>query len=76
MPALAVEPVDTTGAGDAFAGVLAGALGRGLALPEALRHASVAAGLACTRIGAQTSQPDAALIAARLADFAEATPFG
>ena len=62
--ALAVEPVDTTGAGDAFAGVLAAALDRGLALPEALRRASVAAGLACTRIGAQTSQPDRAAIEA------------
>jgi ribokinase len=75
VPALAVEAVDTTGAGDAFAGVLAAGLDRGLALPEALRHASVAAGLACTRLGAQTSQPDAATIAARLADLAEVARF-
>ncbi len=66
VAALAITPVDTTGAGDAFAGVLAAALDRGLALPEALGRASVAAGLACTRIGAQTSQPDAALIEAEL----------
>jgi ribokinase len=71
---LAVEPVDTTGAGDAFVGVLAAALDGGRALPEALRHASVAAGLACTRLGAQTSQPTAAEITARLADLAPATP--
>ena len=58
VEALAVEAVDTTGAGDAFTGVLAAALDQGLALPEALRRASVAAGLACTRIGAQTSQPE------------------
>jgi ribokinase len=71
---LSVQPVDTTGAGDAFVGVLAAALDRGLALFEALRHASVAAGLACTRVGAQTSQPTAAEIAARLADLAPAIP--
>ncbi len=75
VPALAVEPVDTTGAGDAFTGVLAAALDRDLALPEALRHASVAAGLACTRLGAQTSQPDAAAIAASLADLPDVAPF-
>ena len=72
--ALAIEPVDTTGAGDAFVGVLAAALDRGLELPAALRRASVAAGLACTRLGAQTSQPLAADIQARLADLAPATP--
>jgi ribokinase len=71
---LPVEPVDTTGAGDAFVGVLAAALDRGDELPDALRHASVAAGLACTRLGAQTSQPLAAEIEARLADLAPATP--
>ena len=72
--ALAVEALDTTGAGDAFVGVLAAALDRGLALPDALARASVAAGLACTRIGAQTSQPDLAAIEARLADLAPAVP--
>ncbi|HEX5078232.1 MAG TPA: ribokinase [Geminicoccaceae bacterium] len=74
---LPVEPVDTTGAGDAFVGVLAASLdGAALpeALPAALRRASVAAGLACTRVGAQTSQPTAAEIAARLPDLAPATP--
>jgi ribokinase len=70
---LPVEPVDTTGAGDAFVGVLAAALDRALALPEALRRASVAAGLACTRLGAQSSQPTTAEIEARLADLAPAT---
>jgi ribokinase len=72
--ALPVEPVDTTGAGDAFVGVLAAALDRGIELSEALRWASVAAGLACTRLGAQTSQPTAAEIEARLPDLAPATP--
>lgn len=72
--ALPVEPVDTTGAGDTFVGVLAAALDRGLELPAALHRASVAAGLACTRLGAQTSQPSAAEIAARLPDLTPATP--
>jgi ribokinase len=71
---LPVEPVDTTGAGDAFVGVLAAALDRDIELSEALRWASVAAGLACTRLGAQTSQPTAAEIEARLPDLAPATP--
>jgi len=72
--ALAIQPVDTTGAGDTFAGVLAAALDQGAELPAALRRASVAAGLACTRLGAQTSQPPAAEIDARLADLAPAVP--
>jgi ribokinase len=54
---LPIEPLDTTGAGDAFVGVLAAMLDQGAPLSEALRHASVGAGLACTEIGAQTSQP-------------------
>jgi ribokinase len=66
LPALPIEPVDTTGAGDAFVGVLAASLDLGHDLGAALRRASVAAGLACTRLGAQTSQPTAAQIEARL----------
>ena len=76
LAALAVEPVDTTGAGDAFAGVLAAALDQGHDLAAALARASVAAGLACTRIGAQTSQPDAAEIAARLEELPAPVPLG
>jgi ribokinase len=72
--ALRVEPVDTTGAGDTFVGVLSAALDQGLALQEALRWASVAAGLSCTRLGAQTSQPLAVDIEARLTDLDPATP--
>jgi ribokinase len=69
---LAVDPVDTTGAGDAFVGVLAAELDRARSLADALRRASIAAGLACTRIGAQTSQPGAAEIEARLGALAPA----
>lgn len=63
---LMVEPVDTTGAGDAFTGVLAASLDADASLPEALHRASVAAGLACLKLGAQESIPDAADIDAHL----------
>ena len=63
---LAIEPVDTTGAGDAFTGVLAAALDADATVPEALRRASVGAGLACLALGAQESLPTAAEIDANL----------
>jgi ribokinase len=66
-PALAIDPVDTTGAGDTFVGVLAAALDRGLALAPALRRASTAASLSCLAQGAQTAMPDAAAINAAVA---------
>ena len=64
VPALPIEPVDTTGAGDTFVGVLAAALDFGSTLHTALRRASAAAGLACVARGAQTAMPDGATIAA------------
>ena len=69
IPALTIEAVDTTGAGDTFCGVLAAALDQGYSLNMALRRASSAGGLACRARGAQTAMPDAAAIdvaAARL----------
>ena len=62
--ALAIEPIDTTGAGDTFVGVLAAGLDRWLLLTEALRQASAAAGLACLARGAQAAMPDRAAIEA------------
>jgi ribokinase len=64
VPALAIEPVDTTGAGDTFVGVLAAALDLSSTLETALRRASAAAGLACLARGAQTAMPDGAAITA------------
>ena len=55
--ALSIEPVDTTGAGDTFSAVLAAALAAGHALRDAARYATAAGSLACTRRGAQSSQP-------------------
>ncbi len=66
-PALAIEPIDTTGAGDTFVGVLAAGLDRRLALTAALREASAAAGLACLAHGAQAAMPDRAAIEAAVA---------
>ncbi|OLB53674.1 MAG: ribokinase [Candidatus Rokubacteria bacterium 13_2_20CM_2_70_11] len=56
-PALPVAVVDTTAAGDAFSASLALALGEKRALGDALRFASAAAALACTRRGARPSLP-------------------
>ena len=60
VPAPRVAPVDTTGAGDTFCGVLAAALADGRSLVAAARHASAAAALAVTRPGAQDAVPTAA----------------
>jgi ribokinase len=62
VPALPVVPVDTTGAGDTFVGVLAAALDLGVPLETGLSRASAAAGLACLAHGAQSAMPDATAI--------------
>ncbi len=67
IPAHRVDAVDTTAAGDCFMGVLAAALDRGMATPDALRRAATAAALACTRHGSQASLPLAAETDAALA---------
>ena len=69
VPPYAVTPIDTTGAGDAFCGVLSArlALDGGLdGLPNALRAAAVAGALATTVEGAVPSLPHWARIAAVL----------
>lgn len=67
QPAFPIEALDTTGAGDTFCGVLIASLNRGHALPEALRRASAASALCCTRLGAQSSIPTVAELDAFLA---------
>jgi ribokinase len=57
VPGLAIDVVDTTGAGDTFVGALAAALAGGLAAPRALELANCAAALACTAVGAQSAMP-------------------
>ena len=60
LPAFAVEVVDTLGAGDVFHGALAVALGEGRGEAEAVRFASAAAALKCTRFGGRAGIPDRA----------------
>jgi len=57
IPAYPVTAVDTTAAGDAFNGAFGAALGGRDTLEAALRFASAAAAIACTRRGAQPSLP-------------------
>lgn len=66
VPALPIEPVDTTGAGDAFVGVLAAGLDLGMSLELALLRASAAAGLSCRGRGAQSAMPDSGAIDAAM----------
>lgn len=57
-----IRPVDTTGAGDTFVGVLAAELAAGADLAGALRIACLAASQACLTMGAQPGMPDRATI--------------
>ncbi len=66
MPALQVQAVDATAAGDCFIGVFAAALDRGASVAVALRRANVAASLSVTRRGSQESIPSRAEIEAAL----------
>jgi ribokinase len=53
----AVDPVDTTAAGDTFNGTLAVALAEGKTLAEAVTFANAAAAISVTTLGAQPSAP-------------------
>ncbi len=66
LPAWPVPVVETIGAGDAFAGVLASELARGRHLDEALPLANAAGALAVTRSGAHDALPTGAQIRAFL----------
>jgi len=68
MPAFPVTPVDTTAAGDAFAGGFGAALAGGKSLFEAVRQGNAAGALAATRMGAQPSLPTRGEIALMLAE--------
>ena len=66
-PALPIEAVDTTAAGDAYTGYLGAALAGGANLAEAVRLATVAGALTVTRQGASSSIPQRAEVDALLA---------
>ncbi|WP_424466637.1 ribokinase [Pseudoclavibacter helvolus] len=62
FPVFEVEPVDTTAAGDAFAGALGAALAAGRSLEGAVRFGSASGALAVSKRGASPSIPTAAEI--------------
>lgn len=57
FPALPIDAVDTTGAGDAFCGAMIAAMSNGADARNAVQKAVIAGGLAATRKGAQPSLP-------------------
>lgn len=67
IPAAAVQPRDTTGAGDAFSGSLAAALAEAREAPfaQAIVHASRVAGLATESPGAASAMPTRATVQQR-----------
>jgi len=66
FPALAVEPIDTTGAGDAFDGAFLTEFLRSQDLMLAGRYATIAASLSTLRLGAVAGLPTRAQTVARL----------
>ena len=62
IPAFPIELVDQTCSGDAFAGALAASVAVGDEMEKAVKFASAAGALACTRFGAQDSLPKKAEI--------------
>lgn len=69
-----VTPIDATGAGDCFAGVLLACLCADETMMSAIRHANAAAALATTGFGAVAPLPNRAQVSALLgAQSAEAT---
>lgn len=70
-PAFPVHVVDTLGAGDIFHGGFAVAFSEGQDIPSALRFASAAAALKCTRPGGAFACPSRPEVEAFLADKAK-----
>lgn len=60
VPPTPISPVDTTGAGDTFVGVLASGLAEGNSMKASLHRASLAGARACLKFGAQAAMPFAA----------------
>ena len=73
-PAFPVHTVDTLGAGDVFHGAFALAITEQQELPEALRFASAAAALKCTRFGGAFAAPQRAEVSALLSQGQAGNP--
>lgn len=58
FPAIPVDPVDTTGAGDTFTGYVLAGLDRGMPMPQAIAQANLAAAIMVTRHGTADVIPD------------------
>ncbi len=74
VPAFEIDPVDSTGAGDAFHGAYALGLARGMDWLPLLHFAAAAGALACTRLGARAALPDRQAVADLLASGLAASP--
>ena len=57
QPAYVVQPVDTTGAGDAFNGALATSIAAGATIEDALAFAAAVGAMATTALGARAALP-------------------
>ena len=73
-PAFPVHTVDTLGAGDVFHGAFALAITEGQDIPGALRFASAAAALKCTRFGGAFAAPQRAEVTELLSQGQPASP--
>ena len=73
-PAFPVHTVDTLGAGDVFHGAFALAITESQDIPSALRFASAAAALKCTRFGGAFAAPQRAEVEQLLSHGQEASP--
>lgn len=71
VPPLPVDAVDTTAAGDAYAGYLGAALANGATLTDAVRLATAAGALTVTKQGASPSLPQRHEVDAFLAERTE-----
>ena len=70
MPTFPVHTVDTLGAGDVFHGAFALAITEGRSIADAMRFASAAAALKCTRFGGAFAAPNRAEVEALLSQGA------
>ncbi|TQS70464.1 ribokinase [Rhodobacteraceae bacterium] len=74
VPAIPVEALDTTGAGDTFAGYLAAGLSQKRTREDAMSFAAAAAALKVTRAGTADAIPTSAEVDGFLADRAGSAP--